>query len=1274
MDVPRLNLSAANGSSTLASSQFDVLTRSDPQVGHLDSLSVDNSQASPLIDLQYLALLDTPAEQAFDRLTRLAAKILHAPAALLSLVDGDRSFFKSSIGLPEPWTSQREMPLPDSFCQNVVAANAPLVINDARSDGLVSDKRAIGNLKIVAYLGIPLVTCAGHAFGAFAVIDTVPRDWTEDDVTTLGDLAASAMSEIELRAANNKHLRVERRLNLLESVVQKASVAVLIAEANPHESSPLRTVFVNDAYTRLTGFSSDDVIGTTDPVLSSLETDRSQTDTIRAALNSWKPACLELLANRKVGAAFWAEWNVIPIADKDGLYTHWVVLQRDISMRKAAEDALRESETRAKAILKSSLDCIIILDCQERVIEFNPAAEKTFGYLRADAIGKSLVELIVPHTCGAASLGLVQCLMDDTYSLLDRRLEMTATRANGSQFPAELFFTKIRLENPVFTAFIRDITDRKSAEDMLRRIDERFRRYFELGLIGMTFTAPDKSCIDVNEEACRILGYTRDEMLTKRWDELTHPDDLAAEIVQFEKVLAGNTDGYVQDKRSVRKDGRAIDTTISVKCLRNLDGGIDYFVGLLQDVTEQKQVREILKNVNQELEARVAQRTQELNDANQFLNALLENVQDGIIACNSKSELTVFNRAMRKFHGLTKLPGNVSRLTHESDLYHSDDLTAMPTDEIPINRAFRGEIIQNTELVIAPRGSMARTFLASGRAFYDGQGIKLGAVVSLKDITEHKQAEDVIRESEESFRLLVDGVQDYAIVMMDTVGNIISWNAGAERIKGYKTEEIVGRHFACFFSPEDVNSGWPEHVLTVAASQGRFEEEGWRVRKNGTRFWASVVVTAVRDQTGCLRGFSKVTRDITERKRVEHQLRKVHEELEQRVETRTAELALAKEVAEAANRAKSEFFSRMSHELRTPLNSILGFGQLLEMGDLNAPQRESTNQIVKGGRLLLALINEVLDIARIEAGGAALFSPQEVAVGHVIEEVLVMIQPLADQAGIRLLPPHPGNCNLAVLADLQRLKQVLLNLVSNAIKYNREGGTVAVSCAGRGEMLRISVTDTGFGIAPNKIHRLFEPFDRLDEEHKGETGTGLGLTLSKGLVEAMHGSVGVESTLGHGSTFWVELPLIERTVETKEGTPTLGSHHSKKFAKAGTVLYIEDNPSNLRLVERIFKFRPGVRLLSAALGRHGIDLAREHHPDLILLDLHLPDIEGDEVMRQLQDDTVTREIPVIVLSADATSHLVERFQSMGVQNYLVKPLDVRDFLELLDETLSKGTR
>lgn len=811
-----------------------------------DYFSAANAHPARFAALRHLALFDTPAEQAFDRLTRLATKILHSPVALLSLVDRHRSFFKSSMGLPEPWASQREMPLLDSVCQHVVRENAPLIVNDARSNPLVSENQAVWNLKIVAYLGIPLVTCEGHAFGTFAVIDTVPRDWLKEDVTTLGDLAASAMTEIELRAATNQRLQMEQRLHLMESVVGKASVAVLIAEANPEERSVPRIVFVNDAYTHLTGFSSDEVVGGARLILKNSEADRSQIETIHSALTTFKPTSLEFLTQRKDGSTFWAEFNVIPIADALGQYSHWVVIQRDASVQKAAEEA----RAFAEEIVETILTPLIVLESNLRVRVANRSFYQTFQVDPAETEGRFL---------------------------------------------------------------------------------------FDLG--------------------------------NRQWD-----------IPKLRKLLE---------------------------------------------------------------------------------------------------------------------------------------------DVLPRNNSFGDFVVDH-----AFEGIGRRAIVLNARQLDPAPGRPALILLAMEDATNLRRASETLTLSELRYRRLFETAQDGILLVDPETRRVFDANPYLIDLMGFSRNEVVGKELWELGFFEDIETNRAAFQMLKEKGYIRYDDMPLRTREG-----RSIEVEIVSNVYSIGNTFviQCNIRNVAQRKQAEGELVKAHEELEQRVETRTAELALAKEAAEAANRAKSDFFSRMSHELRTPLHVILGFGQMLEMGTLSDSQRKSTKQIVKGGRHLLALINEVLDIARIEAGGEGMLSPEEVAVGEVVGDVLGMLQPLADRAGVRLLPPPPGIHDAIVLADIQRLKQVLLNLLGNAIKYNGKGGTVIVSCVEAGAMLRINVTDTGLGIAPEKIPRLFDPFDRLDEEHNGEEGTGLGLAVSKRLVESMHGRMGVESSPGRGSTFWVELPLTDRT-------------------------------------------------------------------------------------------------------------------------------------------------
>ncbi|PYM21276.1 MAG: hypothetical protein DMD81_00010 [Candidatus Rokuibacteriota bacterium] len=389
-----------------------------------------------------------------------------------------------------------------------------------------------------------------------------------------------------------------------------------------------------------------------------------------------------------------------------------------------------------------------------------------------------------------------------------------------------------------------------------------------------------------------------------------------------------------------------------------------------------------------------------------------------------------------------------------------------------------------------------------------------------------------------------------------------------------------------------------------------------------------------------------------------------------RLEVEIVERRRAEEGAAAANRAKSEFLSRMSHELRTPLNSILGFAQLLEMDVKSPDEEESVTQILKGGRHLLALIDEILDIARIEAGKLSI-SLEPVSVCEVVQSALDLVRPHARERAVQLT--STVNDDGHVHADRQRLQQVLLNLLSNAIKYNREHGTVTVTSApAPPERFCLTVSDTGPGIAPAMMDRVFTPFDRLGAEQGGVEGTGLGLALSKRLMEAMGGDLRVTSTPGEGATFTIELPRVE-DLPTRE-LPAGEVVHENGKVPHGTLLYIEDNISNLRLLEHVINRKPGITLLSAMQGRQGVEFARHHRPDLILLDLHLPDISGQEVLERLRDDPRTEKIPVVILSADATPGQITRLLARGAARYLTKPLDVKELLTVLDEQLHERQR
>ena len=531
-----------------------------------------------------------------------------------------------------------------------------------------------------------------------------------------------------------------------------------------------------------------------------------------------------------------------------------------------------------------------------------------------------------------------------------------------------------------------------------------------------------------------------------------------------------------------------------------------------------------------------------------------------------------------------------------------------------------------------------------------------GLIVCTRDVTERKH-------DEERLRLLESVVvhANDAILITDAEpvegpdGPRIRYvNEAFTRMTGYAPEDVIGLTPRILQGPNTARE--PRDKIRKALKRWRpVEVELLNYRKDGTEFWVELSIVPVADSNGWYTHWVSVQRDIGERKKVE------------------AALQIAKDEAESANRAKSEFLSRMSHELRTPLNGILGFSQILQMEPLSREHRSIVDDVYDAGKRLLVLINEVLDISRVEAGGLPL-SIEPVALHEVARESLALIAPMAARRRLRVSSELDARRPLYVLADRQRLGQVLLNLLSNAVKYNSEGGSLVVGARPDGAGgVALSVTDTGPGIPAALMGRLFTPFDRLGAERTATEGTGLGLALTKRLVEAMRGAVTAESGPGRGTTFTVTLPVAAPPptelapgdlADDPAGAGAPGTH---------TLLYIEDNLANCRVIELVLAHRPGVRLVAAMHGGLGVELAAQHRPDMILLDLHLPDMPGGEVLRRLRADPATASIPVVVLSADATASQVERLRAAGVRDYLTKPLDVKNFFRVLDETLA-GSR
>jgi PAS domain S-box-containing protein len=594
--------------------------------------------------------------------------------------------------------------------------------------------------------------------------------------------------------------------------------------------------------------------------------------------------------------------------------------------------------------------------------------------------------------------------------------------------------------------------------------------------------------------------------------------------------------------------------------------------------------------------------------------------------------------------------------------YPSDAMIGRPTsmllppglpDVMPdvLRRIARTRCAERFDTVHATRTGIEIDVSITASPLLVPSGRVIGVATIARDVTQRRAVEVALHETEQRYRTIFENARE-GIFYVTADGETVSANPALVRLLGYgSAEEFMA-------DPDHLLGSWKtserQGLWSRLEGEGEvrdFEMEGHR--RDGTKIWISGTMVVLRDANGSPATYQGTVLDITGQKRSETLLRRETDQ------------------ADRANRAKTEFLSRMSHELRTPLTAILGFGQLLQMGRLTPVQQiESVDNILKAGRHLLQLINESVDIAGIEQGRMA-FSLEPVRIGDVVKDALDLIGPAAEQRGIEIRVSC-DHTDRYLKADRQRLVQVFLNLLSNAVKYNREHGTVTLSCReskGKGA-LTVLVTDTGPGIAPELRDRMFKPFERLGAEKSGVEGTGLGLALSLQLVQAMGGTMAVETEMGEGSTFSVTLPIVRGPAVQLTETPACTAPDDARPAHPpSTVLYIEDNLANLEVMELVLAYRPGVKLISAMQGRLGFALAKEHHPELVLLDMRLADISGREVLDGLKGDPSTADIPVVILSGEALPRDVDALLRAGARAYLTKPFRMEVILQLMEELL-----
>ena len=779
-----------------------------------------------------------------------------------------------------------------------------------------------------------------------------------------------------------------------------------------------------------------------------------------------------------------------------------------------------------------------------------------------------------------------------------------------------------------------------------------------------------------NVGAERMLGYTAIEVVDKITPaDISDPQEVIARAKALSLELATPiTPGFealvfkasrgiedIYELTYIRKDGSRFPAVVSVTALRDDLGGIIGYLLIGTDNTARKQAEEALRK------------------GGALQDAIFNSANFSSIATDEKGVIQLFNVGAERMLGYTAIEV-VDKIT-PADISDPQEVIARakalslelatpitPGFEALVFKASRG-IEDIYELTYIRKDGSRFPAVVSVTALRDDLGGIIGYLLIGTDNTARKQVEaeqklldQRLRDQQFYTRSLIESNID-ALMTTDPAGIITDVNKQMEALTGCTRDELIGAPFKNYFiDPERAEAG----IKRVLSGNKVTDYELTARARDGKETVVSYNATTFHDRDRKLQGVFAAARDVTERKRFERTQQESNVDLEK-----------AKAAAEKANLAKSDFLSSMSHELRSPLNAILGFAQLIN-SDSPPPtpsQSASIDQILHAGWYLLELINEILDLAQIESGKLAL-SVEPISLVEVMQECQAMIEPQGQKRGIKMTFPQ-FDAPFYIAADRTRVKQILINLLSNAIKYNQTNGTVVVDCAYRSpQRIRISVRDTGAGLPPDMVMQLFQPFNRLGRERSAEEGTGIGLVMSKQLVELMGGVIGVESTVGQGSVFWFDL--------NSAVAPTLGVDHAEAAAVARaqvpngvpqrTLLYVEDNPANLTLVEQLIARRPDMRLLSAREAISGIQIARAKHPELILMDINLPGISGIEALKILREDPATASIPVVALSANAMPRDIEKGLQAGFFRYLTKPIKVNEFMNTVDEALEFAAR